>query len=125
VKGNTAQMITLIEGAKEDLGNSNRTATWRLNSAFNDLNFVEDSALPGINRSYHRTSRLLTEDLDPYLTEVEEDEPGRDVGRFADDIGEIWAAADEELRVGPIYNRSAERSYSSAEVYLTKAREAL
>lgn len=125
VNSHTATMLSLVDGAKADLGDSNRTATWRLNSAWNDLNFVSESNLPGINRAVDYTSRLLKEDLDPYLTEVEEDEPGRDVGRFADDIEEIWNTARGEVRSGPIYVRSAGRNFVSAEAFLNKALEAL
>ena len=125
VNGHTDRMMELVEGAKADLGDSHRTARWRLDSAFNDLNHVKDSNLPGMNRAVSGTSHLLNEELNPYLTEVEEDVPGRDVGRFADDIENIWGRARNRVRSGPVYVNSTERSYLSAEGYLNKALEAL
>ena len=121
----TSQILALVEGAKNDIKDSNTTALWRLESAENDLSYVNDSNIPGLKRASRISKRLLNEDLPPYLAEVEADEPGRDVGRFADDIQEIWQRAHQEVRRAPIYSRSNARQFFSAEHFLLRAKDAL
>ncbi|MBI3929155.1 MAG: hypothetical protein HY319_26660 [Armatimonadetes bacterium] len=121
----SAQVADLIDGAIQDLGGGNSTARWRLTSAKNDVGFALESSIPVTGISLRHASKAITESLDPYLVEVEEDAPGRDVGRFAEDIEELWLTAEEHLQVGPIYVRSTERSLESAQAYLELARQAL
>jgi hypothetical protein len=122
---NAEQIANLIDGAMADLGESNSRASYRLSSAKNDIDFARESTIPVTGVSLRIGSRILTEDLDPYLVEVEEDAPGRDVGRFADDIEDLWKNADSRFQSGPIYVDSAERSFVSAKGYLEAARDSL
>jgi hypothetical protein len=125
VKQKTPQMQSLVEGALADLAGGNTKAARRLGSALNDLLFVQDGTLLGLDMALNRSSHLLGEELDPFLVEVEEDAPGRDVGRFADDIEEIWLLTGQQLKAGPVYSRSAERHFESADTNLVRALEEL
>jgi hypothetical protein len=122
---NAQQISQLIDGAMTDLGSSNSSARYRLTSAKNDIEFARESTIPVTGTNLRVGSRILSEDLDPYLVEVEEDAPGRDVGRFADDIEDLWRDADSRLLSGHIYVDSAERSFTSAKSYLEAARDSL
>ena len=125
VVGNTARLKDLVSGARADLAGTHTKADWNLKEALNDFLFVEEQTVRGLNMSLNRSRHLLGKELDPYITEVEEDAPGRDVGRFADDIEELWALAHRQLGAGPVYSRSAERSFAGAEKYLLRARDSL
>jgi hypothetical protein len=119
------EMEELIDGALADLGKSNYRASEHLKSARNDLDFARDSTISTTGVSLAVASRILTSDLDPYLAEVEADAPGRDVGRFADDIEKMWQTAGSHLTNGPIYADSTERSLEKIMRHLESARASL
>ena len=121
----TVQSKSLIESAIKELKGRNSRAAWRLESAFNDVSFLEKSTVPVIRHLLNFPTTELGEELDPYLAEVEADEPGRDVGHFADDIQNIWNSASKKTLSGPIYTRSATRSIKSALGYLELAKTTL
>lgn len=120
-----AQMEILIDGALADLGKSNYRASEELKTAKDDLDFAQGNSISTTGNSLRLASKVLTGDLDPYLTEVEADEPGRDVGRFADDIARLWQKAGRHLSDGPIYADSTERSLEKVKRSLESARSAL
>ncbi len=119
------QIDVLIDGALADVGDGNRQAKYRLDAAKRDMDFAQENNIPFTGYALTHSSRILTQDLDPYLTEVEEDSPGRDVGRFADDIEEMFKDADVRLKSAPIYIDSTERSFSEIKKELEAARSAL
>lgn len=119
------QIDVLIDGALADVGDSNNRAKYRLDSAKRDMKFARENNIPYTGYSLKHPSRILTQDLDPYLTEVEEDAPGRDVGRFADDIQDMFKNADVQLKSGPIYVDSTERSFGEIKKELEAARSSL
>lgn len=114
-----------VEQAMEEVPEGNYLARSRLLSAFNDLNFAKENGVDVQAAALRKADRALGERLNPYLTEVEADEPGRDVGRFADDIEELWLQGDSNYRTAEVYGRSLVRTLSSAQAYLEAARDAL
>jgi hypothetical protein len=119
------QVSTLIESALEDVEGKNYQAASNLREAQFGMDFALDSTIPVQRNSLKFANKTLVQDLDPYLTEVEEDEPGRDVGRFADDIADMWKSAESRIASAPIYIDSTHRSFESTAEQLKAAREAL
>lgn len=73
-------------------------------------------------RQAHRQSQ---QELSPHLNEVLEDQPGRDVGRFADDIGELFADSQAHFRQGDVSGKFVGEDLATIQVSLQKAREKL
>lgn len=57
-----------------------------IESAQTDIDRLQQRTLRDATVTVRLTEKALRTELSPYLTEVEEDAPGRDVGRHADDI---------------------------------------
>ncbi|MCA9792482.1 MAG: hypothetical protein KC910_11825 [Candidatus Eremiobacteraeota bacterium] len=118
-----AQLEEAVEEALAATQDNSRVQS-RLLSARHDILFAIDNANT-IEVCLHHGTSALSEGLEPYLVEVEEDAPGRDVGRFAHSIEELLLDGKSRLGTSEIYAKSVTRSLLSAERYLVAARDAL
>ncbi|MGE0487930.1 MAG: hypothetical protein AB7S38_01815 [Vulcanimicrobiota bacterium] len=118
-----AQLDEALEEALAATQGNTRVQS-RLLSARHDILFAIDSCHT-IEVCLHHGTSALGDRLDPYLNEVEEDMPGRDVGRFAESIEELLLDGRQRLGSGKLFGQSVARSLLSAEQYLVAARDAL
>lgn len=96
-----------------------------LSRAQRDLELMKEHGLDTTSRSIEASKKVLGEIIDPYLVEVEEDAPGRDVGRYADDLREILSNGRSNLGMVGISADYVERDLAEIEESLRRAREAL
>lgn len=79
--------------------NKPKAREW-LESAGPDLERLQQRTLRDLQTTVRLSEKAIRTELSPYLTEVEEDSPGRDVGRFADDLNHWLGEASTGFRLG-------------------------
>ena len=104
---------------------SNRTARAALDDASRDQQMMETHSLPSLRRGLAGATRALGSDLPPYLTEVEADAPGRDVGRFASDLQDLLGEGSSDLRQAQLASGWILQDLDDLEASLNKALQAL
>ncbi len=91
-----------IDKALAELSPAEAAARRHLETAQRDAQFLIESSMPHLTVSYKHAHRQSQEELSPYLVEVMEDAPGRDVGRFADDIKGLFGESISNYRQGEL-----------------------
>lgn len=114
-----------IDQALAALTSTEAGARSALTRAQADTKLMNENSLPHLTLSFRQAHRQSQQELSPYLTEVLEDQPGRDVGRFADDIGELFADSQAHFRQGDLSGKFVGEDLASIQVSLQKAREKL
>ncbi|MBI3926843.1 MAG: hypothetical protein HY319_15005 [Armatimonadetes bacterium] len=99
---------------------------WRarqaLQQAAAEVGFLNRYSLPGLTEGFALSQETLGAGLSPYLTEVEEDAPGRDVGRFADKIGGRFELGADQIRHSQVSVLLVEDGSDKLQEYLDTAR---
>ncbi len=90
-----------------------------------DLQLIQDNALRDAQRGVKYSEKAVRTELSPYLTEVEEDGPGRDVGRFADDLNHWLSEASLSFRHGGLCSDWLVKDLSEVKTRLEAARKNL
>ena len=114
-----------IDQALAALTSAEAGARSSLTRAQADTKLMNENSLPHLSLSFRQAHRQSQQELSPYLTEVVEDQPGRDVGRFADDIGELFADAQAHFRQGDLSGKFVAEDLATIQVSLQRAREKL
>ena len=94
-----------------------------LEAAARDTKFLNENSLPHLTVSLKLAHRQSQEEVSPYLTEVQEDAPGRDVGRFAEDIGQLFADSRANYRQGDLGGKYVQQDLAQIKADLQAARD--
>ena len=83
-----SETVRIDDGIKQALVGVGLTskARFQLEEATRDLDFMKSHDIKALESDLRIGARNIGPELDPFLREVESDAPGRDVGRFAEDI---------------------------------------
>lgn len=125
VKDGGLALAADIDAALKSLTTSQSATRYHLESAARDAKTLNESTMTHLSGSLKRAHRESQDELSPYLTEVQEDAPGRDVGRFADDIGALFADAIADYRQADLGGKFVGQDLASIRANLVAARDKL
>jgi len=114
-----------IDNALKSLTPADAGARRFLETAQREAEFLNESSVPHLAVSLKHAHRQSQEDLSPYLTEVIEDAPGRDVGRFSDDIKALFSDSVLNYRQGELGGKYVASDLDKLKSSLLTAREKL
>lgn len=114
-----------IDQALKSLTPADASARRALETAKSDAQFLNESSLPKFAVSLRHAHRQSQEELSPYLTEVIEDAPGRDVGRFSDDIKALFSDSILNYRQGELGGKYVASDLDKVKSSLVAARDKL
>ena len=114
-----------IQQALKNTASGNWQARNALDEAGRDQQMLETHSLPSFQRSLGGANKNLGQQLSPYLDEVEADAPGRDVGRFADDLKELFGDGGSGLREAKLATGWILQDLDGMESSLKRALQAL
>lgn len=125
VKEGGLALAAHIDDALKSLTPSQSSARSNLETAARDARSLNENTMGYLTVSLKRAHRESQEELSPYLTEVQEDAPGRDVGRFADDIGALFSDAIADYREGDLGGKFVSEDLTRIRANLVAARDKL
>ncbi len=96
-----------------------------LESAQADVDLMRERTLRDAQVTVRYGETAVRTELAPYLTEVEEDAPGRDVGRFADDLDHWLGEAHLSFRQGVLQSGWLSNDLAGVKARLEAARKNL
>ena len=123
VQSSSAEIRKHIDEALQSLTPADSAARRYLQAAARDTKFLNENSLPHLTVSLKLAHRQSQEEVSPYLTEVQEDAPGRDVGRFAEDIGQLFADSRANYRQGDLGGKYVQQDLAQIKADLQAARD--
>lgn len=101
------------------------SARYYLETARNEATRMTEWEIRDLTLSVRNGRDSLTNDVDPWLTEVEHDDATRDVGRFAADLHSCFANGRAAMATGSLVTEWIDRDFDTLSEYLVAARNAL
>lgn len=125
VKEGGTDIASCIDQALKSLLSSESAARPHLEKAASDTQFLNESSMPHLTVSFRQAHQQSQEEVTPYLVEVQQDAPGRDVGRFAQDIGGLFADSISNYRQGELGGKFVVQDLTQIKASLSAARDKL
>lgn len=123
IKGGGDEIKQRIDRALAELGPGDAAARRHLESAQRDAQFLIESSMPHLTVSYRQAHSQSQQEVGPYLLEVMEDAPGRDVGRFAEDIQGLFGESISNYRQGELGGKFVAEDLTKIKSSLILARD--
>ena len=123
IKAGGEEIKQRIDRALAELGPAEAAARRHLESAQRDAQFLLESSMPHLTVSYRQAHSQSQQEVGPYLLEVIEDAPGRDVGRFAEDIKGLFGESISNYRQGELGGKFVAEDLTKIKSSLILARD--